>query len=402
MTDPVKKPLDFVFQWFLSDKTNLLYDYRTDLTQPAWHGLPDPEQISRQVPNPCGYGTGMEDSVLNGGSLLDGLVGKFAVTQDASIKPIADRIFQGLVRCGQIPGNPGFIARSISPADGRSCYIDSSRDQYTHWVYAAIRFYRSPLCEEPQKLLIRQILAEIAEKCQRDVTVEHDFRLLRADGRPGLVSKMWGDIHPHECLRLPMIYLAAFYATGDARWNQLYHQYRDEALNRTFSFYLQRQRCYVLLQMQYSLRLIYELDPDPTIRPRMLSFMEELARFGESRAMANRAELCMPARAKDLCYPFHPWDQVTPIDMGEFEGFRYLNPAQSERKENTAFYPLREIGEAASVAALCPERRISESLIAAIQDMINAMDYDHHYSVYGPLLLACGHMLCRENLYRWG
>ena len=34
--------------------------------------------------------------------------------------------------------------------------------------------------------------------------------MLREDGTIGKVNKMWGDIGPHEWMRLPMFYLAAY------------------------------------------------------------------------------------------------------------------------------------------------------------------------------------------------
>lgn len=206
---------------------------------------------------------------------------------------------------------------------------------------------------------------------------------------------MWGSVGAHEWLRLPMFYLAAFHVTRNSRWQDLYLKYRDEALERTLAFSPSKHRCYVTLQLQYSLRLIYDLDT--SVRSTVLPLMHQLAAFCEERAITNSREFADPKNAPSLCYPFYPWDSVTPLDQGYFDGLRFLNPAQSENPENRAFYPVREIGEGASVAAICPGWVIKPELLDAVDTMLGAIDYDHHYSVYAPLLLSCAHMLCLEK-----
>ena len=52
-------------------RTNLFYDYTTshDRAQ-KFRYLPAPEEVAADFPNPCGWGTGMEDCMLNAGSAL--------------------------------------------------------------------------------------------------------------------------------------------------------------------------------------------------------------------------------------------------------------------------------------------------------------------------------------------
>ena len=44
----------------------------------------------------------------------------------------------------------------------------------------------------------------------------------------------------------------------------------------------------------------------------------------------------------------------------------YFNPAQSELKENRGFYHIRNVGEAVSILALCPEFKIGTEQITAV------------------------------------
>lgn len=396
MEQLIKNALTFVYSRFFSEKTKLIYDYTADPTVHAVEYLPSPEQIRQQFPNPCGWGTGMEDSTLNGGSLLDGYVALWNAIGCERVCQPALQIFNGLLHCARIPDAPGFVARSISPADGKTHYFGSSRDQYTHWVYSAVRLYDTSFCPDPVKEQIETVLTGIAEKCLREVIPENNYNLLRSDGKWEKVAQMWGDdIGPHECLRLPMFYLAAYHVTKDAKWQQLYLQYRDEAVEKTLLFQPEKSYCYVSLQVQYSLRLVYDLDPE--VRDKILPMMKFLAEYNEKQAIQKSRMFSSPEMQEVLYYPFYPWDAVEPLDLGDFGGYPLLNPAQSENPDNIAFYPVREVGECASVAALCPGRQISQDLMPAIESMLRAIDFNRYYSVYAPLLLSCAYMLCLEH-----
>ena len=383
---------EVVFRRFFCPDTELFYDFVIDDGN-AWHHLPSVEDIKASVPNPCGWGTGMEDSTLNGGTLMDALVSAYALTGDGRIKEYADKVFRGLLRC---VGEDGFIARSISPFDKKSYYIESSRDQYTHWIYGALRFYDSPLCDEGQKAQIRQVLTAVADRCTRDVTQKNEYHLTRADRSIGLVCKMWGGVGAHEILRLPMFYLAAYHVSGEEKYKNEYSKYIAEAVEGSASHRPESMRCYCSLQMQCSLRVVY--DYDPTLRETLLEIMKKNAEYGTKKAIFNSREFCKPEHQSNISYRFRKWDQVEPRNMGRFNGFDYINPAQSERKDNVAFYPVREVAEGAMVAAMCPEIRISEELALAVDNMASCVDFEKHSSIYAPLLLASAHISCKENM----
>lgn len=389
----IKKAWNFIFDRFYCHDTGLIYDFLIDGGN-AWHHLPLPEDIKKCCPNPCGWGTGMEDCVLNGGSVLDAIVAEHAVTKDGSLKEVADGIFKGLMLCATVSDDKGFIARGVSPADKKSYYINSSRDQYTHWVYGAVRFFDSPLCDGKQKEEIRSVLTALAEKCRREVVPENDYNMLRADGKIGIVGKMWGDIGAHEYLRLPMFYAAAYHVSGDEKWKTLCDTYKYEALEKTKPFEPYKHNTYVLLQLQYSLRMMYDLSTESDFKTDCLDIMKSLAKYGEEKffSAVERLKSC-----GKLDFKYGKWNEVPWYDPGEdIGGYRYLNPAQSEWAENKSFYPLRAVGETASVAALCYERRISDQLSEILDMVADSVDYTCHYS-YAPLLLYCGYWLLKEN-----
>ena len=149
--------------------------------------------------------------------------------------------------------------------------------------------------------------------------------------------------------------------------------------------------------MQCSLRVVYDYDTNGENREKALEIMKKTAEYGVKKAVANSKELCKPEHKGDINYRFHKWSEVEPRNMGFFGGFEYINPAQSERKDNRAFYPVREVAEGAVLAAMCPEHAVSSELFDAVENMACAIDYSRHSSVYAPLLLACAKAALEEN-----
>ncbi len=63
--------LKFVEHSLMSDRTDLLYD-DTSIKEPDL--FPTAAECEASYPNPSGYSTGMEDSNLSGGSMLEALI----------------------------------------------------------------------------------------------------------------------------------------------------------------------------------------------------------------------------------------------------------------------------------------------------------------------------------------
>lgn len=89
----------------------------------------------------------MEDSVINNAMMLDTVVSRYLVTKDPALKPYADKLFAGLKLCATVSERSGFIVRSVSPFDGVSHYINSSRDNiligYTAPIVFMIRDFQT-------------------------------------------------------------------------------------------------------------------------------------------------------------------------------------------------------------------------------------------------------------------
>lgn len=252
---------------FFSPKTHAWYSQRLDKLPPA-------KDVIDLYPNPVGYGTGMDDCPLYEGALLVSLVELYDMTRAECLRKEAFEAYQGLKLCGTAHGVPGFVARGVSIEDGKSIYITSSRDQYTHYVDGLWQYYHSPLCSEKTKGEIRELLCALADAMKEQIVEENDFGYLRANGTkdPRGLHKMW-HVYAHEAARLPMIYAAAWDVAGNKEHYALYRKYLLPAIEQSVDLKNKPERelnawvpPYSYFQMQCSLALLYRLEKDPKVK----------------------------------------------------------------------------------------------------------------------------------------
>ncbi|MDR0933401.1 MAG: hypothetical protein LBM70_10355 [Victivallales bacterium] len=257
------------------EKTNLVYDYLTSRDQEKrFDHLPYPDEVVADFPNPCGWGTGMEDCMLNAGSVLE----ICRLRNDSEACDFACRIVDGIELCSHAHNIPGFVARGITPRDGKSCYSNSSRDQFTLCVYGLWMVATSfPGIPEAYQKKARNLLVEIATYCERTITTENDYNLMRLDGKLAVVSKMIG-VGSHEEQRLPMFYCAAWAVTGDTHWRDLYLARRDAAMTRAREYRAESFWWDISLsQFQLSLELLANCDKEKSGEYRQL--LREIGEF---------------------------------------------------------------------------------------------------------------------------
>ncbi|MCL2744700.1 MAG: hypothetical protein FWE67_12695 [Planctomycetaceae bacterium] len=258
------KAWDVSLKRFYSSETHQFYDYLTSYENgKELAHLPTPEEVKQLKPKITGYDTGMEDCMISAGVLLDMLADKYAVTKDESLRKYADEIVVGIKLSATVHGEPGFLARGVCPADGKSVYIGSSRDQYTRAVHGLWAYYRSPLCNDAAKKEIAGIVKLIADRLIRNVVPENNYDSLRLDGTQDTspdISKFW-NVKPHEAARLPMIYGAAWDITGEQKYLEQYQKYVEPAIQQSLNINYPVSG-WALLQTQGSIEVLKALTKD--------------------------------------------------------------------------------------------------------------------------------------------
>lgn len=275
-----------VMNKFYSPKTGNIYITTPNKVSPA-----------KDFPNgllkkELGYGVGLEDCAIIGGVALSGLVDKWLVTNDKTVRSDAEKVARGLLNLATAHPYKGFVARGICVEDGKSICNLSSRDQVTHWMHGLYRFYASGLANDKFKAEIRAVFADVADRMSRNVTKENNWNFLQADGSkdPKGICKM-RETHPHEAARLAMVYALAWKVTGSGRWEKLYREVREEALVGSCSLGTAPSSVvknlmpdYTLIQMNTSLEAILEVEENEKFRAKAIGAMVTCARLARERA----------------------------------------------------------------------------------------------------------------------
>jgi hypothetical protein len=379
--DPVAENMtrawDVTWERFYHPKTSLFYDYLTSYEKgKGLSHLPTAEEVKRQYPNPYGYFTGMEDGMILGGTMLCTVIDRYEATREDRLKEEAAKVYRGLMRCATQHGIPGFIARNLCVEDGTSFYHSSSRDQYTHCIHGLWRYYRSALSDEAAKAEIRKIFSDVADRMQRNVTPENNFNALNADDKEEGLMRMWNTM-PHEVARLPMIYAAAWDATGDRRYYELYRQYLSDAIAQSKKMDTYEMKSVIIVQAQVSFELLYQLEPDPILKEELKKLMHAASarclrmtgvQMEKIRQMDADKRAMLPPNWRNVSMKSDlPWlsDEYGWPQLGEFHEVYEL---------------LREIGASLLVVFMSdvPERR--EEARKSLEEMALSMDYQHFSS----------------------
>lgn len=381
MNTRLNEAWDYVFTKLFHEGTQLIYDCRFSLAGNGnISGLPSLEEIKAQIPSPCAWNTGMENSAISAGVMLATIANRFTATGDKSLHSYAEKILNGVKLLTSVSGVRGFLARSVSPLDGKSFYLESSRDQYTHLVYGACRYLECGLCTQSERAFLTDVLVGFAEYAHRCVTKENDYQILRADGGDTMVCRMLFSAH-HEWTRLPMIYVAAWKASGDERWLNAYAEICDvciEGSKGVKTKYWEKPFC--LAQMQDSLRILYDYEPDETYKARYVQLMELVAGWTENEKSAEIVkEAKRSARLFDALMPDWRKSPMTYLaHWGAPRGnYGYYMPDRSQAYERD-LWDIHYVANQVTIAERCPSTNASAENVRALTELFSLVSFERH------------------------
>ncbi|MBQ7097717.1 MAG: hypothetical protein IJN96_06525 [Clostridia bacterium] len=369
----------------LCKETNLIYDFLVGYDEDALtKALPTLGEIALQIPNPCGWGTGMEDCMLNNPLMLDAVIYRYEVTKDKKLFGLADKLLAGIRLCATVSDDRGYLARGVSPLDGKSHYINSSRDQYTQCIYALFHYYTSSMMREKDKEWITDVLVSFAERAEKNITKENEYDYLREDGQRGLVCNMWGPtLWGHEVNRIHMIYLAAWYTSRDEHWFELYKEIRDEGIRLATERIHPRTEMYGFLQMQVSMKLLYEAEPEDEYKKKYAEILKFVAqKVSDYRITEEKLDYTQ------INSPFSDWREKTAENVWHhfvarternalIGGYTYYVPQEKLWDE---VIEIRNITEAVYIRMLGGDRSISEEQCSDFLKVLDFFDGEKHCS----------------------
>jgi hypothetical protein len=376
LAEKIDQAWEVSWRMFFVEKTGLFYDFITGRGEAdRLQYLPLPQEIAACDPNPCGWGTGMEDSAIHAGVMMAMTCDRFEATGESFLADYAAKILKGMVNCSSVHGVKGFVARSVCPEDGKSVYPETSLDQYTHFVHGLWRYFHSGLTDESSSETCRKLISSVCKYIETCAVPENDYLIRCADGKFGspVSCKLW-HAKPHAAARLPMFYAACWDMTGDRHWLKQYKKYADKAVQQstqvgiglslgTQDFY----PAYALMQMQCSLELLSQMEENNddfcrTCRQAM-NQAAELAEFNAWHVRYEDAAL----DATGLCGDWRTFEKI--------KGSSHAVPNAPEIWRD-AFWRVRESGEAALAQLMVPKRRMSNLQLNLLKLAITRHDYN--------------------------
>ncbi len=368
----IDEAFGYVIDRLFSEKTGLIYDH---IVNGREHEFPSGEEIARSYPNPCGYSTGMEDGMINGATMLDACLIKYEKEGDATSASFARKLVRGMLGCVFSAKSEGYVPRAVSPQDGKSCYPDSSRDQYTMFAFAMHRYLNCPLCSDAEKKDIERAAVSIACRAEKNVTAENKYDMLTDNGGPTLVTVMWGDtLGNHEYLRLPMIYMLAYESSRDAHWLEKYREIRQEAYEKSLPM-TGYWALYTLQQMQASILVCHDVDPDEGWREKYSSLMNTVADYAESIAenIREKVEARRDYNAPQACFR-----ELEMVPSAQFAKRGYEGALSVLRPDATEFFTLQDGAQVAIISKLAPNRKTNEKAVVLLADSFAKIDLSKH------------------------
>lgn len=351
---------------FFVPKTKLFYECLNSFDEKTCQShLPTAEEVGRQYPNPCGYATGMEDCAILGGTVLAALADKYEMSPDPQTAARAKLVAEGLESL-VLPD--GFVARGLCVEDGRSVYINSSVDQYTHCIHGLWKYCKSAVSDAEGRGRAKNALIRIAERLRRNVVAENDFDSLRLDGKPcALRISRFTTERPHVAARLSMAYAAAWDVSGKPEYYSLYRSGIGEAVAVSERIKIAPYTpIYSFLQMQISLELLRETESDPALKSRIEKLMSKLPKL--CAELAPRLEKRFDDA--ELETPYGDWRKPEKTEVRNGYNIPKLG------KSRDVWRTIRDTGEIALVAAIAPRGEIPEPIESLYEKAVAKIDYD--------------------------
>ena len=390
--EPVQEKIEEAWsqltQTLFCPQTNLIYDSVCRSSGPErFEHLPAVDEIRRSLPNSMGWGTGMEDSMLNAGSAIDVCIlrAKLEPEKRDAAKEFAAKLLKGMELCATVHGKRGYVARSVSHRDGKSCYPESSVDQFTLWAWGLWRYSRSDLPEPAEKEKIRILLTDLAKLCEKELA--DNTALFNPAGHWSGMTILKNTPH-HAAMRLPMFYAAAYDVTKAPHWQNCYKKAFEDGKKLMETKKPLPWNPFTVPQHQISMRLCYEVDSDPEHREYLRTQM---------RKLAEEAELLLSKWGlRFLEHASGPWDVPAlswrdPKNTWKILSYRngttVVSPAgnihlvRNPKKEfDEPFNQLRCAGNFTIGMMLSPDYTPSERFFSRFESGVKKPEYRRHTS----------------------
>lgn len=226
-------------------------------------GVPSADQVRDDLPNQCGWGSGIEDTALNLGLLVPAAIAMAERSGAREWHDAAMRMSDLMLRLATVSCVPGFIARGVL-TDGVTHYRNSSVDQYTMAFRALDAISGWDAAGSERRRRSRQVIADVMALLRT-----HDWNIPTSDGEAAWVSEtseLWSD----RGTRLLQLALTDAAVNPSDVTLATYRELRDaHGGRRARGLFIDPGSLsvpYALLQTQVSVAMLRDLEPDASHR----------------------------------------------------------------------------------------------------------------------------------------
>jgi hypothetical protein len=186
---------------------------------------------------------------------------------------------------------------------------------------------------------------------------------------------MWGDtLGNHEYMRLPMLYLLAHESSGDTHWLEKYREIREEAYQKSLPMH-KYWALYTLQQMQASIRVCYDIEPDEEWRARYLFLMNEVADYAEGIVPRVRKRM---DSYQNYNAPQPSFRKMEAKPAERFIKLGYKGAVSTSRPDFSEFFALQDCAQISIITKLVPNRYTCNSALELLFDAFCKIDLSRH------------------------
>lgn len=374
MESKILVALDYIKNRVFNPDTRLVYDH---CHAKNMSHFPTPEEVEAVFPNPDGYSVGMEDGMINGGTMVDGVLLKYELFGDEKDLCFARELVTGMLDCAACAKSEGFVPRSVSAVDGKSHYPDSSIDQYTMFVFGLMRFIETGKATDYEKERIKNAIVSVAKRAEKNPAPENDFDLLREDGGKTLAGKIWGKNRGnHEVLRLPMIFAAAYKLSGDRHWWEKYEEFIDEGIERSLPM-TDYWHLYTLQQMQASIYVCKVCDENEERVKKLSDICDTVANYAVSKCGYVLSQIRSLSNFNAPYKPFRECEKDL-ISRKRFADVGFPEAFHPAREDAHEFFTLQDAANIAVVVGFSKNVKANDAVMEVFLEGFDKIDFEKH------------------------
>lgn len=348
--------------------------------------LPTPEECGRNIPNAKGYWTPIENGGFFTGLYLLGQCWRYRQEKSENTRIVIRRLVDGLCKLQDVTTVPGFIARGVG-SDGKCHYPSSSSDQFFPWVIGLDAYLDTDIPSDAERKALVKRLAACGDALEKNNwRLSEETKLFGSSGNLAAASY-------HAAPRLLYFLHVLEKHTGNPHWGELKKRLSEEkfsdgstrldAIAKGPGTMMSEWHCWWLVNDQYAVRRLFEIERDPAVRKRLETALKDAAKA--ARPLVAFYKKFNPEKSLTFSADWHRmmasgpqlqrnWKEFEKLYLAQLSQWRKVSPAVDAEKRS-----LLPAYSAAWIIVLSGDEEQIEAIRPDLRRMLELPDYAKLY-----------------------